>query len=440
MIFRVTNSLAVAAALFTGSAPILSAQSGPTYTEETSSRLVGDILNTTYNLFNLGDDEMDQVMSDFDGNGTMDIAICLKANGYTPGARFNILLLNFGGSYFDVTRTRAPDFLTNFGSSRDICAIDIDGDGDDDLIVGNTDMEQPQLYRNNGNANFVEIFNWFTTEQGTNSYNPGLSICNIACGDIDGDGDEDVILGTYLNGSPHIDTRVLINNGTGRFLDQTTARLSDSSGTHWFANANVTGTTLDDMNGDGSLDLIVTENLTGGTSVVYNDGLGFFNCQQGVPAPGIPYMHDTADTNNDGRVDVYIVTDQGDGTTYNVGNMLNGSCLQARFVGAFDVTSTKTDSVGGNVKSYDMDSDGYADFGVTDLDVVTAAGCSGLGLALLQNQQLIIGRPLFADFDPVCHPWNVEATWDFDAPDIDGDGKLDLVVTSCSGIRIFIQD
>lgn len=102
---------------------------------------------------------------------------------------------------------------------------DIDKDSDLDLILAN-DVDEGSVWKNNGQGYFSR------TDQKFNS-----GAC-LACGDIDNDGDEDVIIGNSL----------WVNNGKGKF-----ERLQK------FAFGWVVGLWLFDIDLDNDLDLFVSQ-------------------------------------------------------------------------------------------------------------------------------------------------------------------------------------
>ena len=123
-------------------------------------------------------------------------------------------------------------------SGSGVAVGDVDGDGQCDLYFCGLDNDNV-LYRNLGNWKFEDI----------------TSAANVACSgqdstgasfaDIDGDGDLDLLVNSFGNG-----TRLFQNNGTGRFAETTSiARVGSKSGS--------TSLALADIDGDGDLDLYV---------------------------------------------------------------------------------------------------------------------------------------------------------------------------------------
>lgn len=123
---------------------------------------------------------------------------------------------------------------------------DIDNDGDNDIIVNNIHL------LNNGNATFqVQLLGFY--------YDPGA----LALGDFDNDGDRDILM----------QNRILFNNSNGTFTD-TSSNLSNQ----YYEKAYV-----NDFDNDGDLDIIVSTSqysLPKYTDLFLNIGNGTFSRTQ----------------------------------------------------------------------------------------------------------------------------------------------------------------
>lgn len=228
---------------------------------------------------------------DIDGTGSVDVMIGNLGQ--------NVMLINSGNAFFtDQTTQRLPQQTNN---TRDIVFGDITGDNLRDMIIAN----------DSGNRSLINTGSGFFVDQTPNRIPFTNSIeetRDVELVDVDNDGDNDIYFGNagFESGSTPQD-RLLINNGQGIFSDQTPDRLPA-----------ITTVTLDaefaDLDDDGDLDLIIG-NYNGGISVLINDGSGFYSDQSTnwLPDEFLPLVTDLeiADLNNDGRVDLYISAREG---------------------------------------------------------------------------------------------------------------------------------
>ena len=172
----------------------------------------------------------------------------------------------------------------------DIVTADIDNDGDLDIIVSG-EIGGPIAK----NAIFINNAGTYTMQGTANVITPG-HFADIKLGDIDGDGDLDVIFNG--NSNAELGKGIALNDGAGVFtrsmLDVTTATISCG-----FA----------DFNNDGLLDYYVIGNNTAnmGTLFFQNTDGTFTKDQSSFTGLNLvdPDVS-TVDFNNDGYIDMFI--------------------------------------------------------------------------------------------------------------------------------------
>ncbi|MEM7202343.1 MAG: VCBS repeat-containing protein [Planctomycetota bacterium] len=217
----------------------------------------------------------DLFLADVDADGDRDLIIATR--------RENALYLNDGlGHFTDASQTHLPQRRR---LTRSIASGDVDQDGDPDLLLAN-EAAQNRLLRNDGTGRFVDV-----TETAMPSRADRTRA--VAFADVDRDGDVDIITANDRQAN-----RLLLNDGTGRFVDVTGSRLPrDTDST--FAVA------LADLDEDGAPDIIFG-NATEANRVYVNDGTGFF-----APAPAMLAIDQdrtealaVADVDGDGDLDL----------------------------------------------------------------------------------------------------------------------------------------
>jgi hypothetical protein len=229
---------------------------------------------------------------DVDNDGDLDVLV--GNNGQ------NVVLINDGtGTFFDETDLRLPDIID---TTQDIELGDVDGDGDLDLLVGNEIGNR--LLINDGTGSFTD------ESGGRIPYRVSAEETREAdFGDIDGDGDLDIVFANTRFSIPQADrqNRLLVNDGTGLFTDETEDRLPENQDLSFEVD-------FIDVDADGDLD-IVTGNM-GVVSAAYrvytNDGGGFFEDATEALLPmsavGQGFDVEAADFNGDGLLDLFLVS------------------------------------------------------------------------------------------------------------------------------------
>ncbi|MEM7248633.1 MAG: VCBS repeat-containing protein, partial [Acidobacteriota bacterium] len=144
-----------------------------------------------------------------------------------------------------------------FGNGFNVAVGDLDDDGDLDLITVRIGFGD-QIWFNDGSANFTAGQHFPRSSQG------GVV---VAFGDIDGDGDLDL-----LSTGVGVPVAIWLNDGSGNFTD---SGVSLSAGDNFDNYTNMIA--LADVDGDDDLDLLCVNSWAGRQSLIYlNDGSGSF--------------------------------------------------------------------------------------------------------------------------------------------------------------------
>ncbi len=200
----------------------------------------------------VGDHE-DVAIADFDRDGDLDLVFVGEDD------QVSAYHLNDGsGSFEDVTER-----LPTRGTSNAVVAEDVDRDGDSDLVVGNNG--QDFLFLNDG-------VGMFTDETADRLPASDDVTQDVAVGDIDGDGDRDLILGNEDG------NKALLNDGAGRFIDDTAERLPAANAKEETRNVDLADV---DRDGDLDLHyanvLLFVPDADPQDRLLMNDGSGHFS-------------------------------------------------------------------------------------------------------------------------------------------------------------------
>ncbi len=191
-------------------------------------------------------------LEDFDGDGDLDFLVAQGEYGL-PAA--SMIYLNDGAGNF----TGAPQVFPVEIQESNSFFVNVDADADLDLIHYDYVNQQIKVYTNSG-LNFT----YFSVAQ---TYNGATEIYDVS--DIDGDGDIDVVF-RGLDGAAQAGVRLALNDGVGNFLDP--------AGFHYGGYFDKLA--VGDIDNDGDGDIILGQNSYPNVNLVTlvnNGGYAFEN-------------------------------------------------------------------------------------------------------------------------------------------------------------------
>jgi uncharacterized protein (TIGR03437 family) len=248
-------------------------------------------------LSSFGFDNADAIgVGDFNHDNKPDLAIAdLDSTG--PVA---ILLGDGTGNFI-----RAPGSPPHTGQTAQVLTVaDFNMDGNLDVAVTNTGLNQ---------VNQVAVLLGDGTGQLTidtkGPFPTGEVPTAIARGDFDADGKEDLAVVNWFAAT----ITILLGDGTGGFTRPADLVLPGGARPQWIA--------VGDIDGDGLLDLVVAANGNppiGGLYILLGDGKGGFEIATSGPfdVPGGLLAVTLADFNGDGRLDVAITNLEGTASVF----------------------------------------------------------------------------------------------------------------------------
>ncbi|WP_197231540.1 FG-GAP-like repeat-containing protein [Novipirellula artificiosorum] len=304
--------------------------------------------------------------------------------------------------------------------STDVLLGDLDGDGDLDAFAVNRLGAGHSVWLNQGGDQLGVEGEYLVDSQGLGG---GSISMDGALGDIDGDGDLDVLVSNFSGRFEAIvPDQIWLNNGSGQF----------TAGQALSANNSGQSVELADVDGNGSLDAILGG--ANGLAELWLNQAGTFAKEFSFPTQGFQAIDiGSADVDNDGDIDVVF----GYGTGFGNEVYLNQGFSQGGTQGTFVLDSTfGPHSYVTALELGDLNGDGFVDAFVgrsktgrfTSLDAPSVVFLNDGSGKFVDTGQSLTAYPS----DPTSTTFK---TGDVKLGDVDNDGDLDaFLVTFFSNV------
>lgn len=333
---------------------------------------------------------------DANGDGQVDLAVpCRDSDGVV------VLITDRSKSPPLLTAATVPVGLVPLGA----ISVDLDGDGDLDLVVANSSANTLSLLRNDGPANPGHFTSYAT---------PSVFKApeSIVAADFNRDGAVDLAVnapGETTPSLPGISILFGIPASPGSFqpavkVDVGTAPDALAAG---------------DFDRDGDIDLALCDAaISPRVRILLNNGSGAFSAGTPVVVGTKPTGIVAADLDRDGDLDLAVVNDDSDDVHVLLGNGSGGFTASPQSPIALTTLDSPVSIAAG-----DFDGDG-------DLDLAVA--CFGSHLLKLLRNDFPSNPGQFTLLSPIAIP---DLPSDLSAADLNRDGKADLAVVA-TGLKV----
>jgi hypothetical protein len=230
-----------------------------------------------------GNQPMAIAAGDFNHDGILDLAVVNQADNTVS------ILLGTGGGAFALQRVYAT------GNQPDAVTVaDLNGDGNLDLAVANMADNTVSILFGNGDGTFA----------GHLDYPAGENPSAVIAGDFNGDGMLDLAVANDF--TPGGTVTILLNHGDGSYLHGVAYATGDS-----------VSLVAADFNGDGKLDFAAVTNLAQTLSVYSGNGNGTFTLGPSQTTHLSPFSLGlaAADVNGDGTLELLVTSNSTNSVT-----------------------------------------------------------------------------------------------------------------------------
>ncbi len=403
------------------------------------------------------DEPIALVVLDGDDDGDQDIVSLNRS-----GDSFNVFVQTLPGIF----TTLSPLLVLGLDQPEDIAAGDVNGDGLIDVVIADTGDDEIEIFH----QLLAGLFG--LTSNSTLGDASTLSPSAVEVADLDGDGDLDIVSSNA--GSDNV--TVFLQNAFGAFPSAPSLDLGGVGVTDGAADV-----VAADLNGDGLID-IASANETGNDLTVFLQGVAGFATLPDFTlshanGPLLPHEIHAVDVNGDGYLDLVSANGAADLTVF----FFDASSA------AFSLTPLVLSGGGllmdpNGIAVGDVDGNGYPDLLVGDTttdevyvfhhdggsDYPDVPGLRGSSVDTPQPEALVAADldgdgdidlatanagddtiSLYEQFSPGVFSTTPKASVSssastpgivaIDAADLDGDGRLDLIVASSGELAIFLQ-